>query len=94
MSAKPDAHNAFLEDRIRKAAKMVNRWYGRPAGMFSLRSAHAALNIVVFGEEAGRNLVITCVHPEHICGPFRWRDSQIRIRVTQLKSGAGAAVVD
>ena len=85
----------YLETLVSKTSKVVERWQGRQARMMELTKSHTTLSIVVLGPEYGQNLVISCLSPEHICGPTSWGDSEIRISVVQLAVGAeGIALVD
>jgi hypothetical protein len=85
----------FHETLISKTAKMVARWHGRQARMLELTKSHVMLRIVVASDDLKKNLVISCLGPEHIDGPTIWNDSEMVIEVARLKSGeAGIAVVD
>ena len=85
----------YLDELIARTRTMVERWHGRNATMAELTSSHSTLSVVVHGDEYGKNLVIHCISPEHICGPVNWKDSAIRIVPAQLVGGtAGVALVD
>ena len=85
----------FLEEQIKKTASMVARWQGHRARMLELTTSHASPTILVGDETYGRNLLIACLGPLHICGPVQWESSTISLEVVSLDSGeAGIVVVD
>jgi hypothetical protein len=63
--------------------------------MEELTKSHSTLTIVLGNEVYGKNLVISCLGPLHICGPTQWEDSRIALRPTLLDSGKeGIVVID
>lgn len=86
---------AYLDELIARTKSLIGRWHGGNASMRELTSSHSTLSVVVLGKDRGKNLVIYCISPEHICGPVNWTDSAIQMTCVQLDGGtAGVALVD
>ena len=51
----------YLDSLVCKTTTMILRWHGHPAAIFELTKSHSRLSIVVFGDEYGENLLISCL---------------------------------
>ena len=67
-----------IDLQIYKTKKMVERWHGSDVILLELTQSHRTIRVVC-GLEYGKNLVISCLEPVHICAPIQWSNSCIRI---------------
>lgn len=67
---------------LRHFPSLLKRWYGNRAKITELTSSHQSMRIELFEYERASYLLISCLAPERMCGPFEWEDANIHIRLT------------
>lgn len=65
---------------------MLERWDGEPVRLLTFTRPHATLVVAVGDPVSGRNLVVYCLEPTHICGPFAWAASHLRVALNAVSS--------
>ena len=71
----------YVQRMIRSSSTVLGRWEGAIARMWSLTSSHEVLSIVLYRGESRdiHNLLIACIAPTWIAGPWEWENSSISI---------------
>lgn len=68
-------HNIF-----RHFPTLLHRWYGQRALLFDLTTSLRKVRIRVSDSHDGAHLVVTCLDPFNMHGPFQFENSKIDIR--------------
>lgn len=75
----------YYERTLASARTFFGRWEGAYAVLSELSRSHRALDIVLtHGADQRTNLVISCIGPIRISGPFEWDRTSLEISRAEL----------
>jgi hypothetical protein len=68
---------------LKSAETFFSRWAGAPARVREVTSSLQTLKLLVQREFGGPNLLVSCIEPMWMRGPFRWNDCRLQASVVE-----------
>ena len=81
------ANQGYFEKVAKGSNTMLRRWRDTPVRVWEVTTSHRSL-VLVLGQDptSMHNLVVACIGPIRMEGPFEWSSSSLEVRIG---SGSG-----